>query len=341
MGCAYGKIIFLSSLSIILITLVLTNGVLVPLPFAAVSGLSSQAFWTLGPSMPTPRSEIGVASLGDKIYVIGGQDLNKQGKKTDIVEVYDLKSKNWSTTAPLPEPLDHFGVASNDGKIYVVGGYANDISNKLLIYDPHVGKWMEGKPMPTARTALTANFIDGKLYAVGGVDSFHNVVTTNGVYDPKSDTWTEKAPMPTARHHLTSSVVDGKLYAIGGRLLGDGIPRPVNEALSNFNDNEMYDPFTNMWTKLDPMPTKRSGLASASIGNDIYVFGGQSVNGTFRNNEKYNTKTDTWSTEIPMPTSRLGLKAEAFNNSAYVIGGKLSLKSYVGGEVEIFHVPKY
>lgn len=35
---------------------------------------------------------------------------------------------------------------------------------------------------------------------------------------------------------------------------------------------------------------------------------------------------------------RLGLAAVPVNNSIYVIGGKPSLKAYVGGEVEIFHV---
>lgn len=268
---------------------------------------------------------------------MGGQD--RHIKKTNIVEVYDLKSKSWDTTAPLPLHLDHFAADTHDGKIYIVGGSSpNGVSNKLFIYDPLVGKWREGNPMPTARTALTAKFIDDQLYAVGGVDDVHNVVTTIEAYNPMNDTWTDKAPMPTARHHLTSSAVDGKLYVIGGRLLGDGVPRPVNEALSNFNDNEMYDPITNTWTKLEQMPTKRSGLASVPIGNDIYVFGGQSVNGTFANNERYDTKADTWSSEPPLPTPRLGLAAVPVNNSIYVIGGKPSLKAYVGGEVEIFHV---
>jgi N-acetylneuraminic acid mutarotase len=324
----------------ILIAVIVMNGLIVPLSSTVVSASPLKAFWNKVDNMPTPRSESGVVFLTGKIYVMGGQD--RDVNKTNIVEVYDLKSKSWGTTIPLPLHLDHFAADSNDGKIYIVGGSTpNGVSNKLFIYDPLVGKWREGKPMPTARTALTAKFIDNRLYAVGGVDDVHNVVTTNEAYIPMNDTWTDKAPMPTARHHLTSSVVDGKLYVIGGRLLGDGVPRPVNEALSNFNDNEMYDPITNMWTKLEAMPTKRSGLASASIGNDIYVFGGQSVNGTFANNERYDTKANTWASEPALPTPRLGLDAVTVNNSIYVIGGKPSLKAYVGGEVEIFHVRAY
>jgi N-acetylneuraminic acid mutarotase len=277
------------------------------------------------------------AVLDDKIYVVGGQ--GSKVKKDKIMEVYDIKSDKWSKGTPLPEPLDHLGIASYDGKLYVVGGtHKYGYSNKLLIYDPSIDKWIEGRSMPAARTALTANFIDGKLYVIGGVDDIHNVVATNFVYDPATDTWTEKAPMPTARHHLTSAVVDGKLYVIGGRIYGDGIPELIAKALSNFDVNEMYDPATDTWTKLKPMPSKRSGLASASVGNDIYVFGGEKVNGTFENNERYDTIRDIWVEEPPLPTARLGLKAVTYDSKIYVIGGKTWY--YVAGEVEILHVPK-
>ena len=144
--------------------------------------------------------------------------------------------------------------------------------------------------------------------------------------------------MPTARHHLTSSVVNGKLYAFGGRIYGDGIPEPIAKALSNFDVNEMYDPISDTWTKLNPMPSKRSGLASAAIGNDIYVFGGEKVKGTFENNEKYDTIRNSWTEEVSLPTPRLGLKAVAYDDKIYVVGGKTWY--YIGGEVEILHLYK-
>jgi len=299
----------------------------------------SEPLWTNGSKMPTPRSAFAAAIVDEKIYVVGGQ--GEKVKKDKIVELYDIKSGEWTKGTPLPEPLDHLGIASHDGKLYVVGGaHKFGYSNKLLIFDPSTNKWTEGKPMPAARTALTVNFVDGKLYAIGGVDDVHNVVATNFVYDPVNDTWTEKSPMPTARHHLTSSVVNGKIYAIGGRIFGDGIPEPfVNaKALSNFDVNEAYDPATDTWTKLEPMPSKRSGLASASIGNYIYVFGGEKVKGTFGNNEKFDTRNNTWTTEAPLPTPRLGLEAVAIGDDIYLIGGKTWYS--FGGEVEIYHVPK-
>ena len=345
MALIWTKVVF-SHPSIISIVLVLSvSCFFIPLSFTAeASSFSSppsvpemNSSWTNASKMPTPRSESGVAMLGDKIYVVGGEGYKI--KKTNITEVYDIRTDKWSTAAPLPIAANHVGLSSYNGKLYAVGGtHPNGYSNKLFIYDPTVDKWNEGKSMPAARTALTVNFINGKLYAVGGVDDVHNVVNTNLVYDPENDTWTEMAPMPTARHHPTSSVVDGKLYVIGGRLLGNGIPRPINEGLSNLNDNEMYDPVNDTWTTLEQMPIKRSGLASASIGKYIYVFGGQKVNGTFANNEKFDTINNNWTTEAPLPTPRLGLEAIAVDNDIYVIGGKTWYS--FGGEIEIFHVSK-
>jgi N-acetylneuraminic acid mutarotase len=321
-------------MSLIGATLFLTNVIASPDPS---SSNSTGLFWTNTSWMPTPRSESGVALLEDKIYVAGGE--SHSIKKTDVVEAYDIKTKVWSTVASLPIALNHVGMSSYDGKLYAVGGtHDNGYSNKLFIYDPRTDGWSEGKSMPVARTALTVNFIDDKLYAVGGVDDVHNVANTNLVYDPKNDSWTEKAPMPTARHHLTSSVIDDKLYVIGGRLLGDGIPAPIAEGLSNFDANEMYDPAKDAWTTLEKMPSNRSGLASSAIGDYIYVFGGQRANGTFENNERYDTKNNIWATESPVPTPRLGLKAVAVGDDIYVIGGKTWV--YFAGTVEIFHPKK-
>ena len=84
--------------------------------------------------MPTPRGEHGATIVDDKIYVIGGRE--RPRFKTDVVEVYDLKSKEWGlSSTPLPVGLNHFGLAVNNGKLYVIGGtMSNDsLSNKLQV----------------------------------------------------------------------------------------------------------------------------------------------------------------------------------------------------------------
>jgi N-acetylneuraminic acid mutarotase len=297
-----------------------------------------RSYWSYGKNMSTPREEISGVFLNGRIYIIGGSE--DKNKITDTVDFYDPNTDEWHSVASLPAKRDHIGASAYDNKIFVVGGFdVDDITtNQLLIYDSQTNKWKDGAPMPTSRGALIAEFINGILYVVGGVDSSHNVLSTVEAYDPKINKWSTKAPMPTVRHHASSAVVDGKLYVLGGRLLSDGIS-PINEA--NLNDNEMYDPQENSWKILPPMPSKRSGLATAVVNSSIYAFGGQSLVGTeykwnVSNNERYDTRSKMWSSEISMPTGRLGLEAVAADDKIYVVGGKLG-SGKVAGANEIFH----
>ena len=272
--------------------------------------------WSSGTDIPTPRSESAYASLGTKIYVIGGTGNTAPGNKK-IVEAYDSSSNTWTTSiASLPVALNHPAADSYNGKIYVVGGYLDDriATNRLFIYDPSQNVWNEGASMPTARAALAAKFINGILYAVGGANSEFKKLSTNEAYDPSTNSWSAKAPMPTARNRLSSAVVDGKLYAIGGRTSGPS---------GNIKANEAYDPSTNSWSAKAPMPTARGGLASAAINGNIYSFGGEAPTLVFNTNEKYDTSTNTWSTEASLPTARHGLTGVALDSKIYVISGGL------------------
>ena len=71
------------------------------------------------------------------------------------------------------------------------------------------------------------------------------------------------------------------------------------EWLPMLDANEVYDPVTDKWTILEPMPSKRGGLSSAAIAvnESIYVFGGEQPTGTFSNNEKFDVVSDTWTSE--------------------------------------------
>jgi len=281
--------------------------------------------WTKLPSMPTERTEVAAATLGSRIYVVGGFDGG--GDTVDAVEVYDARSNTWSKAKELPAPLHHAAAASYQGKLYVVGGYQEGWipSNALFIYDPFTNNWHRAKDMPTPRGALTAQFIDGILYAVGGWNGLP--LKTNEAYDPSTDSWDAMAPMPTAREHLASGVVDGKLYVIGGRQGG---------LTSNLDVNEEYDPKTNKWTTKAPMPSKRGGVVGASLSDSVFVFGGESPARTFDNNEQYIAAFDRWIVRENMPTARHGLAAAEAGGDIYVIGGGPKPGLSVSGINEVF-----
>lgn len=281
--------------------------------------------WAISSPMPTERTEVAAATIGSRIYVVGGFD--SSGNTLDTVEVYDPRSNTWSKAKELPVRLHHVAAASYQDKLYVVGGYQEGWipSNALFIYDPVANDWRRAKDMPTARGALTAQFIDGILYAVGGWNGLP--LGTNEAYDPSTDSWEVMASMPTAREHLASGVVDSKLYVIGGR---------QGSLTSNLDVNEEYNPKTNEWVTRAPMPSKRGGIVGASLPDSIFVFGGESPGKTFDNNEQYVAPFDMWMTRERMPTARHGLAAAVAGGDIYVIGGGLKPGLSVSSSNEVF-----
>jgi N-acetylneuraminic acid mutarotase len=294
---------------------------------------TSESIWSIGKSMPTPRTEVTATIIGDNIYVIGGFD--KSGKVLDTIEVYNMKNDSWKAVAPLPQPLHHTAATTFNGSLYVVGGYTNNNwlpSAKLFIYYPKNDIWTEGSPMPTARGALTAVFIDEILYALGG-EGENGIMDINEAYNSKTKNWISKSPMPTARHHAASVVVDEDVYVIGGRIEGI-LP------ITNVNVMEMYDPTIDKWIILDPMPSERSGISAASVNNTIYVFGGEDITKTYNNNEKYNVENNIWESQEPLPTARHGLSAVSVTDKIYVIGGGPKPGLSVTNVNEIFNIKK-
>lgn len=264
--------------------------------------------WSRLAPLPTSRSEVAVAELNGKIYVLGGF-----GPGATANEEYDPLTNSWRPRAPIPQGLDHAAAVAVGGRIYLIGGFDSQLRpvNKVYAYDPQTDTWSQRAALPTRRGALAAGVVDGKIYAIGGRTAEDDVATTEE-YDPASDNWRPRAPMPTRRDHIALSVVKGKIYVIGGRL--GGFDR-------NLADNEEYDPRTDTWVKKAPLPTPRSGIAAAVVDDKIYVFGGEAVEGTFNTNERYDPDSDAWVAMPPLPTARHGLGAAALGNRIYVLAG--------------------
>src|SRR3712207_974199 len=89
------------------------------LGLALLSSASDQGSgrWTSGRPMPSERSEVAVAEVGGRIYVVGGFD-----GQTEL-EIYDPSADRWSRGAPFPRPVHHAAAVGLNGKLFVIGGY--------------------------------------------------------------------------------------------------------------------------------------------------------------------------------------------------------------------------
>jgi N-acetylneuraminic acid mutarotase len=267
--------------------------------------------------------------------------------------------RHWVAKAPLPVPRMSLGVAAINGVLYAVGGTAHwaqsvsvDWVNRLEAYDPVANTWTARTAMPTARTDLAVGVVAGVLYAVGGHNS--GDLTAVEAYNPATDTWSARAPMPTARGGLAVGVANGILYAIGGRLLTPGSSylfdgresqqtgRPGAAPGRGFADVpgsgavnvvEAYDPSTNTWTAVAPMPTPRSHLGVAVIDGIVYAVGGQSGTNHLATVEAYDPAANQWTTRAPMPYELGALAVVALGGKLYAIGGSGAYSGLAAVEV--------
>lgn len=295
---------------------------LIALPVCAAQQQDGGGWRTAAPA-PMKRTEVAAATVGGKIYVVGGFEEPSLGNVlsfaiTPSLEEYDPSTDRWTAKAPMPVGLHHVGIGVVGGRLYVIGGYKKSGLSvwgpvaTVYAYDPVADAWSERAPMPTARGALSVTVHEGKLYAIGGYEGRANSGAVEA-YDPVRNNWTSRAPLPTPRDHLATATAAGKVYAIGGRLKGD--------YHRNLSVTEVYDPHADTWSRAPDLPTARSGITAAEVGDRVYVFGGEGADGTFRENEAYDPARDAWQSMAPMPTARHGLGSAVAEGRIYVISG--------------------
>src|SRR6202049_3685231 len=137
----------------------------------APSGIaqSGPGTWTEKAPLPTLRSEVSVAAVNGKIYVIGG-GINRVA--VPHVEEYDPSTDKWAPRLPMIRGLDHMGTAVVNGKIITVGGFTASVHAHpqalAYEYDPATDRWRELAPMKAPRASVAVAVLDGKIHAIGG-----------------------------------------------------------------------------------------------------------------------------------------------------------------------------
>ena len=133
--------------------------------FAAGAFAQGIGRWTTGSPMPSARTEVAVAEVGGKIYVVGGF----RGERE--LEVYDPAADRWSRGASIPRALHHAAAVGLNGKLFVIGGFVEGWTptDDVHEYDPASDRWQRLAALPTTRGALAAAVLDGKIHAVGGI----------------------------------------------------------------------------------------------------------------------------------------------------------------------------
>jgi N-acetylneuraminic acid mutarotase len=222
------------------------------------------------------------AAADGRLYLIGGEAGNPTPAESVFqsgVYMLDEQAGQWVPRAPMPTARSGGGAAVIDGKIYVAGGRPPRGAD-FAVYDPRADQWTVLPDVPTQRNHLAVAAIDGRIYVAGGrfgggVGS--ELTDVLEIYDPRTNTWTRGAPLLAPRAGVASVGANGCLYVVGG----EGNLADPGEM---FAENEVYDPGTNTWRRLDPMPLPTHGLTGGAFINGlVYLPGGATRRGVSGN----------------------------------------------------------
>lgn len=260
-------------------------------PFTQVYDPATDRWRDLAP-MPRGISHAGVVAFNGKIYVIGGFTAIVHAVALDQVLEYDVAANSWRQLPPVNSRRGSVGVAVVGGKLHAIGG--RGLNNVTVatheVYDPASGKWSQAAPLPTARDHIGVAVVDGRIHIFGGRISNHvadNSVPMSGtvafnnlnngfntplhdVYDPATDSWQSAPPLPTARSNGAAVYYHGLILYVGGECKK---PNP-NGGGDTFAENEAFDPKTNQWLTLAPLPAGRQGFGAAIAAQSAYFAAG-------------------------------------------------------------------
>jgi N-acetylneuraminic acid mutarotase len=132
--------------------------------------------WTSRSPMPTGRNHFLASVIDGKIYAIDGRlgmPFVTMSDVTDLVEMYDPATDQWSYKGRAPTRRGDVAGDVYNGKIYLTGGEYENPAGKLTFwafeaYDPKTNSWQTLPHMQIARHGFVANFIDNDFHVAGG-----------------------------------------------------------------------------------------------------------------------------------------------------------------------------
>ena len=282
--------------------------------------------WTENTPIPTKRWCPVSVTIGDNIYVIGGQD--DGGVSIGTLEIYYPATDSWETKSSMNEDRWAPMATVVDGKIYVIGGMQGTISgnnydavNYVEEYNPVTDIWTIKTPMPTARGwggCGTISGLDNKIYVIGGFAmTGYLSYDTVEVYTVETDSWSVGLSMPFERDCFMTTQIGDNIYIMGG-YAGPTLTGSVLE----------FNPVLGTYIELEGLPIARAFGAATNNNEMVYVVGGREGNSAAFH--EYNPLTNTWGNLIDMPIARDGLTTSIINDTLFAISGA---EPYMGGSL--------
>lgn len=186
--------------------------------------------WIIGPAMPSDRlrGSSGTVVHDGLIYWISGNTLGHVGPVTDMVDVYNPATGNFTALAEIPNPRDHFFATEHQGSIYVIGGRRSVPKEgafeptipEIDVYDIATATWQTLPPdthLNPPRAAAATDRIGNEIIIAGGESGSQTEAhAETQAFNPATGQWRNLADMLTPRHAAQAIVSNDGFYVAAG-----------------------------------------------------------------------------------------------------------------------------
>ncbi len=269
---------------------------------------------------------IGVALLGAQWPT---QLLRDSTVLTNAVQVAPCQTVDLTVTVQVPANVTN---GARD-EVIVKATLAEDLqlTTQLTLTSVAFAHWQYARVMPTSRYGVGAVAMPNTthFYALGGwyndvsaLDPFiqQRAAAVNERYNACRERWETLAPLPAPRANMGVGQLNGKLYVVGGSSLLFSFG---SSTLTQHDDVFVYDPVTNRWDEVAPLPAPYAGMAVVGVGGKLYAFGGLDRDGNVSTRTYiYDPATNQWQVGASIPgAGRYFAAAAYFGGQIYLVGG--------------------
>lgn len=258
---------------------------------------------TLNTTLPTGLSSFARASVGTKVYLLGGH--NGSGA-VDTIMVFDTLTQTLSTlTTKLPTKKYSMGFALVGTKVYLLGGNS---SKNICVFDTtteSISTLSVTLPANLMGISNSAALVGTKVYLFGGYSG--GTVNTIIAFDTTTETVTTLGTTLPSNGYYTASPVGTKVYLFG------------NERKTIY----VFDTETQSISALQGVefPKESSSISPVVVGTKIYLFGGS---GTIKLTtiNVFDTEKQTITTlSTALPQGLYDIGAVLVGTKVYLFGG--------------------
>lgn len=222
---------------------------------------------TLSNISSTATAGIGCATVGTKIYLLGGSVGFNQ---LNTIQEFNTETKTIQTlSATLSATAENMGCAAVGSKIYLFGGLGSKPLNTIQEFDTETKTIQTlSVTLPSATYNIRAAAVGSKIYLFGGTTA-NTKLNSIKEFDAETKTITTlSVTLPTATMNMGCAAVGTKIYLFGGY------------STKRLNTIQEFDTESKtLKTASIKLPVATTSIVAVTVGNKIYLISGYSDNG--------------------------------------------------------------